>query len=606
MGKEADGPVSSWQRWALRGVLAVVSPCVVLGLLECLMWIMDIGYPAGFLLPADGGKSYVPNDRFAYQFYGSKTLLRPVPFKVVAQKPDNSLRIVLLGESAAAGTPDPAYGFGRILETMLRGQFPNKRVEVINAAMRGVNSHIIRVIAQDCARLQPDLYVVYMGNNEVIGLYAPDPKPGLNLPSLRFLRVAQWFRSTRLGQCAQPLLVKWTRDSELENPNQDMAFFRAHRLAYDDPKRQTVYAYFRQNLADICQTARRSGSKMLLSTVAVNLKDFPPLASLHRADLTEANLARWTVSYTNGVASEAAGRFEEAVAHYLKAAEVDDHFADLQYRLARCYWRNAQYDAARERFSLARDRDALQFRADAYINEAIRGAARPPEVTLIDAEQILLNRDVFPHKILGDNLFYEYVHFRWAGDYLMARTLFPKVIEILGTSLGSGTESVAMLSPDVCALALGYNIICELQMTDAILDLTSKPPFLDQIDHANRQTAARKDYAQRAAALTRRELQQSLVVCHAALTNCPSDWWLHYNYGMLCQTAQDYAESAKALEQAATLMPHVAHIRMALAEALNKTSQNEAAIAQIKAVLKIDPQYPTAHQVLTEYAARRK
>ena len=65
-----------------------------------------------------------------------------------------------MGESAAAGTPDPAFGFARILEVMLRRQFPDRRIEVINAAMRGINSHIILPIARECVRLQPDLFIV--------------------------------------------------------------------------------------------------------------------------------------------------------------------------------------------------------------------------------------------------------------------------------------------------------------------------------------------------------------------------------------------------------------------------------------------------------------
>jgi lysophospholipase L1-like esterase len=87
------------------------------------------------------------------------------------EKAAGTYRVVILGESAAEGTPNPSFGLGRMLEAMLRLEFPERRFEVINAAMTAINSHVIWLIAQDCRQLKPDLVVVYMGNNEVIGSF---------------------------------------------------------------------------------------------------------------------------------------------------------------------------------------------------------------------------------------------------------------------------------------------------------------------------------------------------------------------------------------------------------------------------------------------------
>jgi hypothetical protein len=93
-----------------------------------------------------------------------------------AVKKAGTVRIFVLGESAAAGTPDPSFGFARILDVMLRQRHPGTDFEVINAAMRGINSHIVRRIAQECLQYEPDLLLLYMGNNEFVGLYVPGPK----------------------------------------------------------------------------------------------------------------------------------------------------------------------------------------------------------------------------------------------------------------------------------------------------------------------------------------------------------------------------------------------------------------------------------------------
>ena len=44
---------------------------------------------------------------------------------------------------------EPAFGFSRILERLLHHRYPDQAFEVINLAMRGINSHMIRRIAME-------------------------------------------------------------------------------------------------------------------------------------------------------------------------------------------------------------------------------------------------------------------------------------------------------------------------------------------------------------------------------------------------------------------------------------------------------------------------
>ena len=52
--------------------------------------------------------------------------LKPHPFKFSHPKPEDTLRIFVLGESAAMGTPEPAFGFSRILERLLQHRYPDR------------------------------------------------------------------------------------------------------------------------------------------------------------------------------------------------------------------------------------------------------------------------------------------------------------------------------------------------------------------------------------------------------------------------------------------------------------------------------------------------
>jgi hypothetical protein len=88
---------------------------------------------------------------------------------VPAVKTADTYRIFVLGESAALGIPIPSTSFARILEVMLRDHSPERRFEIINTAMTAINSNVILPTARECAGHRPDLFIVFMGNNEVVG-----------------------------------------------------------------------------------------------------------------------------------------------------------------------------------------------------------------------------------------------------------------------------------------------------------------------------------------------------------------------------------------------------------------------------------------------------
>ena len=49
-----------------------------------------------------------------------------------------------------------------------------------------------------------------------------------------------------------------------------------------------------------------------------------------------ADTARWESLYAEGTAAELAREYDTAIARYLAAAQIDDHFANLHFLLARC------------------------------------------------------------------------------------------------------------------------------------------------------------------------------------------------------------------------------------------------------------------------------
>ena len=110
-------------------------------------------------------------------------------------KPAGTVRIFLVGESAAKGYPQPRnLGMASFLQAMLAEVWPDRRVEVISLGTTAVASFPLVYLVRDAVRFDPDLFVFYVGNNEFFGAYgvasinASGTLPTWALPAVRLAR----------------------------------------------------------------------------------------------------------------------------------------------------------------------------------------------------------------------------------------------------------------------------------------------------------------------------------------------------------------------------------------------------------------------------------
>src|SRR5439155_26909837 len=126
-------PLIGWRRWVARFGLVVLAPLLLSGVVELSLRVVDYGYSTDLFVKQDDGKTFTLNENFLRQFYsGSAATGKGHPFLMPAEKQPDTIRIFILGESAALGTPNPSFGFSRQLEILLRRQFPQKKFDVIN------------------------------------------------------------------------------------------------------------------------------------------------------------------------------------------------------------------------------------------------------------------------------------------------------------------------------------------------------------------------------------------------------------------------------------------------------------------------------------------
>ena len=394
-------------------------PLFALGLVELGLRVAGSGYRTSFFLPAriNGRGVFIENDKFGWRFFPPQLARNPAPLVMGAEKPKDTYRIFILGESAALGDPEPAFGFGRWLEVLLEEHFPGKHFEVVCTAMTAINSHAILPIARECARHQGDLWIVYMGNNEFVGPFGPCSIFGRRVPPLALVRLNLALKKTRLGQWIAGL----GSQSSGRKSWGGMKMFTGHQLPPDDPRRLTVYDYFQANLEAILACAQRAGVKVVLSTVASNLKDCPPFGSLHSLNLTADQIKDWRQRFTAAVRDQTDGRLAEALTNFEAAARLDASFAELQFRWAQCLLALTNSAPAKLHFELARDCDSLPFRADTRLNQIIAQTASSHSnrgVAFLDGLGAL-SKDGTPG-IAGREVFYEHVHLNFEGNYRLA------------------------------------------------------------------------------------------------------------------------------------------------------------------------------------------
>ena len=127
-------------------------------------------------------------------------------------------------------------------------------------------------------------------------------------------------------------------------------------------------------------------------------------------------------------------------------------------------------------------------------------------------------------------------------------------------------------------------------------ELTSRPPFTDQVDHLPRQAGLERAGKERAASFGEIEIQQALQIYRQAIERHPNDWRLHLSLGKFYEALGKPSEAAGQFQFAVKMFPRFQPLRLMLGKALVQARQTDAGLAQFAEALRIDPKNPAAQQ----------
>jgi tetratricopeptide (TPR) repeat protein len=533
------------RRWLFRLAALLLAPVLGLAALEGALRLAGFGHDTAFFAKTRlGGKEFfVNNDGFVLRFFPPEKVRQPRPILMEADKPANDYRIFVLGESAALGDPDPAYGSPRYLQVLLRDRFPTLHFEVVNAAITAINSHAIVPIARECARRQGDLWILYMGNNEMVGPFGAASVFGAQAPPWRMARLGLELQRTRLGQLLMTLVRRFQETKPSTASWGGLEMFVENRVRPDDPRKEIVYRNFKRNLDDILRVGLESGANVILNTVAVNLRDCPPLASVSATHLSSAEQTQCGQFYEDGCKCEQEGRFDQAAQCFAQAAKMDPCRADAQYQWAESLFRADHLEEARRHFILARDCDALPVRTDSRINGIIRDAARhwaAPGLVLFDASAVLGTNCLAG--ICGDETFYEHVHFNFDGNYRLARAWAEQVEGLLPSSVRQRAPP-SWLSQEICERRLGLTDWNRRNDLAEILRRRQRPPLSQQANNAQQSQVLREQIGQLTRRMDAGDAAAARDLYLDAIARAPQDFDLYSNFA-------DFLESVGAINEA--------------------------------------------------------
>ncbi len=405
-------------------IIALLLPVLLLALVECGLRLAGFGHHYPLFVQSTLYPDYSePNQQLIKRYfpYGNAPAVSPDTVLFKTQKPADSFRIVILGESSAAGFPYGRWGsLQGMLEQRVKRTYPHKNIEIINTAMAAINSYTLLDFTDEILAIEPDLVLIYAGHNEylgILGVGSTFAAKGGRASTLAYLYV----KDVKLYQLLESVYYRLSRNNPSEATESRRSLMSRVAQGQHIPYQSTLYqegiAQFSANLQQLIKRYTARNIPLLLGNLVSNEADLVPFSALAAADwpAITADLARGTTPQL------------PASAQHNPAAQA--YFAGLVAR------QQGNTDAARQHFSQARDHDELRFRAPTAFNLLLNELATQPGVTLVDVHSLFTANSLAG--LIGHSLLLEHVHPNNYGYFLLAEAFYQAIEQsgVLGKPL---------------------------------------------------------------------------------------------------------------------------------------------------------------------------
>ncbi|MFG0286296.1 MAG: tetratricopeptide repeat protein, partial [Phycisphaerales bacterium JB039] len=460
--------LSRGQRLAVLVTFAVLFAAVVLGGLEGALRLAGFGgYPPTFITAGTlrSGERLIFTDHGGPGSYFFANRSRPGSLDraaLVMPKPAGTVRIMLVGASAAKGNPYPRpLTAGSFLQAMLGDLWPDRNVEVINLGTTAIASFPVLGLMTESLEYEPNLVIVYAGNNEFYGAYGV---ASLHTAG-RSPRMIRLIRSTRSLAIAQFIDAQLRGYDESDPRTMMEAMVGQADIGPDDPARDAAARNLEAFIGAMIRRCQGRSIPVIVCAPPANERDLAPIGDAGAA--SDPALA---------AAQELMASDPAAAAAALSGLVAQrPQLATARFLLGRALFAQGRYDEAAEAFGRALDLDPMPWRPPSQSVEAIRRAAASGGAVLCDLEEAF--QAASPGGSIGWELMADHVHPSLRGQALIARSIVESMCGLDGP-LAPDRDAVGQL-PDWTAYAdrLGANPYTEYAAAHAMRVLGAIPFF---------------------------------------------------------------------------------------------------------------------------------
>lgn len=349
-------------------------------------------------------------------------------------KPAGVRRVFCVGGSTTFGRPySDSTSFCGWLREFLPLTDEETEWEVINAGGVSYASYRVAAVMAELAEFQPDLFVVYSGQNEFLERRTFE---GMFDQSALQRNVTALMGKTRTFNVLKGLLKPSAEKSE-EAPNTiklagEVDEMLNHTIGpsdyHRDPRwRAGVVKDYEANLERMRLIAKQSDAGILFVVPASNEKDCSPFKSELKSGVDDSIREEFEqlIHDSGRVASiealdetqKEAGREGSATLatriEQLRAAKViDDGYAEVDFELGQSLFASDAMPEAKLAFQAALNNDVCPLRATTGVQAAVRRLAEKSDVMFLDFDEKLRQRCELEngHRILGKEYFLDHVH----------------------------------------------------------------------------------------------------------------------------------------------------------------------------------------------------
>lgn len=429
-------------------LIIILIPILFFILLEIGLRIFDYGRNDDQWISITETKQILNPDIAGRYFFNTKNFPQSnnEAFDIIKKK--DAFRIFVLGGSSAAGFPySPNGTFSRYIRDRLELLYPDIPIEVINTAITATNSYTIRDLLPGIVEQNPDLILIYAGHNEYYGALGVGSMENIG-DSRGFVHFLIWLNKFKAVELVGNLFgffsSLFSRDSidETQRGGTLMArIVKDQLIAYNSETFNTGTNQFKGNLEDILRKANESNIPVIIGTLVSNLKDQHPFVSIKTHNLESA----------------------------------DQIFTRAQYQ-----FNLKNFHLADSLFRIAKDLDALRFRAHEKMNSIIKEIALKHKCGIANLDSIFNAES--PNGIVGNNLLVDHLHPTLAGYFLMGRIYFDEMIR-LGYLPKVQSEKFHYTEPDSLVISnFTFSKLDSVVSKIRLLGLLNDWPFVEDAD----------------------------------------------------------------------------------------------------------------------------